>query len=94
MVLRNGWLIVGRQFGWPVGDAIPGMIGAAGVSCGQRFVWAWIREGHPWRVRSRFGLSILCIALCRVCVPDEFNVLINPSHTDSRKFLHDPRLTK
>jgi RES domain-containing protein len=56
-----------------------------------RFGTAWIRSG---------GSALLRVP--SVIVTDEYNVLINPLHTDSRairavkvrKWLYDPRLTK
>jgi RES domain-containing protein len=59
---------------------------------------ASIQLGSAW-IRS--GASAL-LRVPSVIVPDEYNVLINPPHPDSRaiiaskipKFLYDPRLTK
>jgi RES domain-containing protein len=59
---------------------------------------ASIQFGSAW-IRS--GASAL-LRVPSVIVPDEYNVLINPLHPDSRvivarkirKFLYDPRLTK
>ena len=59
---------------------------------------ASIQFGSAW-IRS--GASAL-LRVPSVIVPDEYNVLVNPLHPDSReigasrirKFLYDPRLTK
>ena len=72
--------------GLPVGWDA-GPAGRASVQFGS----AWIRSG-----------ACALLRVPSVIVPDEYNVLINPGHVDSRgivarkirKWLYDPRLTK